>query len=402
MIAPLPSSSLGHPRKRLRVTRQASRSVALLLLVGLLTIGGVFVDQASAAKVRLTTWNLDWFPNGKPKEAPPAEQERRIQGAADVLRNLDPDIILLQEVRDYETCVRLAEAIKPHTYQVAICSAFKEPFQRGLGKQQAAILAKKPAQAAWAERWKSMEGVDPPRGFAFAWFKIQGADVGVYSVHLKSNLVMHGNKAAEIAKDIRKREVAAHQLLNHLRTVIAKAIPNIRSEIVAGDFNTNPIEFPADDTLKTLEDAGFHNCMENAFATQRVTHPGGHGYPDTTFDYVLAENAAVGPPNIVRSKISDHYPVTCDVNIPGTQPATGAIAQKPVPNNNDNVLPSPSMPIAETTVTIVRPVTIQIPYGQTVLPAGMKLPLVSRDAHTVQVKYMGRIQTIPVGSTNLQ
>ena len=30
----------------------------------------------------------------------------------------------------------------------------------------------------------------PPRGFAFAWFKIGKEDVGVYSVHLKSNLII--------------------------------------------------------------------------------------------------------------------------------------------------------------------------------------------------------------------
>jgi hypothetical protein len=31
--------------------------------------------------------------------------------AADVLRKLDSDILLLQEVRDYDVCERLAEAI---------------------------------------------------------------------------------------------------------------------------------------------------------------------------------------------------------------------------------------------------------------------------------------------------
>jgi endonuclease/exonuclease/phosphatase family metal-dependent hydrolase len=367
-----------------------------LLAATLLAIGTLFVDHTSAANVRLTTWNLDWFPNGTPKEAPPEEQEKRIQAAADVLRKLDPDIILLQEVRDYDTCVRLAEAIKPHTYQVAICSAFKEPFQSGFGKQQVAILSKEPAQAAWAERWKSMEGVDPPRGFAFAEFKIKGADFGVYSVHLKSNLIMHGDKAIEATKNVRKREVAAHQLLHHLRTVIATAIPNIQSEVVAGDFNTNPVEFPADDTLKTLEDAGFQNCMEGASATERITHPGGHGYPDTTFDYVLAKHAAVGPPKITHSKASDHYPVTCDVTIPATQPISPTTAAKASAPS-----PSAARPAA-TTVTIVKPTTVHIPYGHVMLPAGMKFPILSRDTQTVRVKYMGEVQTIPIASTDLQ
>jgi hypothetical protein len=102
------------------------------------------------------------------------------------------DILLLQEVQDYDACARLAEAIRPHTYQVAICSAFKG------GEQQVAILGKEPAQAAWAEPWKSMEGVDPPRGFAFAWFKIGNGNIGVCSLHLKSNLIMRGNREAEI------------------------------------------------------------------------------------------------------------------------------------------------------------------------------------------------------------
>ena len=153
---------------------------------------------SGAQTVRCTTWNLEWFPNGSAKETPAAQQEQRIKEAADVLRPIDPDIILLQEVRDYDVCARLGEAIAPGVYHVAICSAFKEPFQRGLGKQQVAILSKYQAQAAWAEPWKSMNGVDPPRGFAFAWFKIGNENIGVYSVHLKSNLITHGDKEASL------------------------------------------------------------------------------------------------------------------------------------------------------------------------------------------------------------
>jgi hypothetical protein len=48
----------------------------------------------------------------------------------------------LQEVRDYEVCARLAEAIAPRAHHVASCSAFREPYTPGLGKQQVAILAK--------------------------------------------------------------------------------------------------------------------------------------------------------------------------------------------------------------------------------------------------------------------
>lgn len=136
----------------------------LIAVLAFFVVGSA-VGQSSLqpAKIRVTTWNLEWFPNGSPRETPPEKQAQRIEAAADVLRKLDPDILLLQEMRDYDACAQLGEAIHPGLYQVAICSAFKG------AKQQEAILAKIPAQAAWSESWKSMEGIDPPRGFAFVW-----------------------------------------------------------------------------------------------------------------------------------------------------------------------------------------------------------------------------------------
>jgi hypothetical protein len=58
----------------------------------------------AAAPIRVSTWNLERFPNGSPKELPASEQDKRIAAAANVLRPLNPDIILLQEVRDCHVC----------------------------------------------------------------------------------------------------------------------------------------------------------------------------------------------------------------------------------------------------------------------------------------------------------
>src|SRR6266478_3606780 len=104
-----------------------------LLAVLVFFVAGSALGQ-SPSKIRITTWNLEWFPNGSAREATPEKQAQRIQAAADVLKKLDPDILLLQEVRDYEACARLGEAIQPG-YAVAICSAFKG------GIQEEAILA---------------------------------------------------------------------------------------------------------------------------------------------------------------------------------------------------------------------------------------------------------------------
>jgi endonuclease/exonuclease/phosphatase family metal-dependent hydrolase len=286
------------------------RAVFALLAAFVVTLA--LGDAPEPTKVRITTWNLEWFPNGSAHDATPEVQAQRIAAAADVLRPIDPDIILLQEVRDYEACVRLGEAIAPGLYHVAICSAFKEPFQSGLGKQQVAILSKHEAQAAWAERWKSMSGVDPPRGFAFAWFKIGNHDIGVYSVHLKSNLIIHGNREAETAKNIQKREVAIAQLLAHVHDVIGSTMPSIKGIVIGGDFNTNHDQemFAAERTLDSLADAGYQNGFEGIPLSQRVTHPGTHGFPDATFDFIFAKGLTASQPTITLTGASDHWPVT--------------------------------------------------------------------------------------------
>src|SRR4029077_796203 len=253
-----------------------------------------------AQTVRCTTWNLEWFPNGSAKERPVAQQDRHIKEAADVLRPIDPDIVLLQEVRDYDVCAGLGEAMAPGVYHVAICCAFKEPFQSGLGKQQVAILSKYQAQAAWAEPWKSMNGVDPPRGFAFAWFKIENGDIGVYSVHLKSNLITRGNREAETAKNIQKREVAIAQLLTHIHDVVGSTMPSIKGFVIGGDFNTNHDQamFAVERTLNFLANAGYQNGFEGLPLSERVTHAGTHGFPDATFDYMFTKGLTASRPTV--------------------------------------------------------------------------------------------------------
>jgi endonuclease/exonuclease/phosphatase family metal-dependent hydrolase len=293
----------------MKLTQQQLVQAALFVLCCCVTACG------KSHKVRVTTWNLEWFPNGSPKELAADPQNARITAAASVLREIDPDILLLQEVRDYDVCARLAEAIRPGMYQIAICSAFKQGG--GIGKQQVAILAKYPAQAAWAEPWKSMEGIDPPRGFAFAWFKIGGADVGIYCVHLKSNLILRGDKNVETANNIRKREIAADQILAHMHDMIATAIPSVKGFIVGGDFNTNKDQelFAKEDSLTKLLGGGFRNCFEGLPIAQRITHPGKRPYPDATFYYLLGKSVAFGKPIITKSDASDHLPVTCEVQL---------------------------------------------------------------------------------------
>src|SRR5687767_12301844 len=97
--------------------------------------------------IRVTTWNLEWFPSGKTTRAPEEVEQQRIQAVANVVEVLNPDVLLLQEVRDWETCEKLAKAVKSLKYHVIVVSAFKE--FGSVSWQQEAILAKQHAESSW-------------------------------------------------------------------------------------------------------------------------------------------------------------------------------------------------------------------------------------------------------------
>ena len=69
---------------------------ALFVLLVSLVVACAPGESPEPAKVRVTTWNLEWFPNGSAHEVAPETQAQRIAAAADVLRPINPDIILLR------------------------------------------------------------------------------------------------------------------------------------------------------------------------------------------------------------------------------------------------------------------------------------------------------------------
>ena len=76
-----------------------------------------------------------------------------------------------------------------------------------------------------------------------------------------------------------------------------------------------------------------------------------------------------------------------------------SIAAAPPPVQVPNPSTSPS---SLRFVVLTQPVKVKIAYGETVLPAGMKLPVVSSDTTSVRVNYMGELQTIPIGAARFE
>ncbi len=211
---------------------------------------------------------------------------------------------------------------------------------------------------------------------------------------------MHGDKAIEAAKNIREREVAVTQILNHVRAVITPSMPMVKSLVVGGDFNTNldQPDFRDEKTLLKLTEAGFRNPLQDAPLLQRITHPGSGRYPAATFDYLFGANMISARPQISPSHASDHYPVTCDFVVQATMPQHAQSAAAAAPNKTA-LAPNPA-PVPQF-ATITQPVRIKIPYGETVLPRGLKLAVISRDAQSVTVSYLNGTQIIPIASTDI-
>ena len=266
----------------------------------------------------VVTWNLEWFPSGSSKGFASKEIEsQRIVSVAQTLSKLNCDIIIIEEVRDIQSCEQLVEALKPLKYTVSVCTQFKDAFGGGVGLQQIAILSKLQATASWAENWNSVSISDPPRGFAFASFRVGTNDIGVYGVHLKSNLT-RGDVERGRQLNILKRELAAEKVMRHINESPFKSTNQMEVVIVGGDFNTtlDQNEFASERTLTIFKENQFESGYEGVDSKQRITIPGKGRYPDATFDYLFVRPKSISSkPTITPVSVSDHYLVVRIINL---------------------------------------------------------------------------------------
>jgi endonuclease/exonuclease/phosphatase family metal-dependent hydrolase len=274
--------------------------------------------------IRIVAWNLEWFPGHKPDPSPDAET-LHMEVAKAALAELNPAVLLLEEVRDWASAEELCKAVPG--LQVQVTSKF-EPRP-----QNQVVASKFPADSGWSEVWHP-DIVSPPRGYAFAAIELPGQHfLLTYALHLKSNL-------GDLPNDIAMREASTKQLLEHVPEMVQLYGRRAHvAVVVGGDLNTSLDDpaFSSDHTLSALKAAGFHWTHEGVAFASRTTIPGKGGFPDNCFDHIFT--AGLGTPTAEVKPyvgISDHNPVVLDVDLsqadfkPKIEPAPGVALLKEI------------------------------------------------------------------------
>jgi hypothetical protein len=79
---------------------------ASFALLASLVVGSALGEPTGPIRIRVTTWNLEWFPNGSAHDAAPEVQAQRIAAAADVLRPIDALQALVRQHRTSDADAR--------------------------------------------------------------------------------------------------------------------------------------------------------------------------------------------------------------------------------------------------------------------------------------------------------
>jgi hypothetical protein len=116
--------------------------------------------------------------------------------------------------------------------------------------------------------------------------------------------------------------------------------------------------------------------------------------------------AATGFHQPWRSTAWEIHPVT-KIEAPDAAPVPPIVSPSsspPVPSPSPKLTPpgSGSSPAQRQFVTVTKPVKIKIPYGETIIPAGTKLRIISHGGQTVRVNYLDGTYAIPISSTDLR
>jgi hypothetical protein len=249
-----------------------------------------------ADTLRVTTWNLGFEPN---KESSAAV----VEAAAGTLKDLAPDVILLQGVHDWHMCQDLAEALQPLDYSVLICSDFQRNTPLLPARPQLAILSRPKAYFVWSESWAASGQPQASGGAAFA-----AVDAGTQRLGFFTALMPDPSSA----------EDAAQRLVREMNSVGRWETNQVQSFVIAA--SSDPVPGKSSSALRNassaFEQAGLVDATESIPSHAKTTLRSAAGMSGSVADYLFAGPLAFpSNPRITVCPASAHYPITCDIEL---------------------------------------------------------------------------------------
>jgi len=115
-----------------------TRRVTLTLLLALCALFAGCDDKgkpasesaAESSGLKITAWNLQWFPGKTPSGGTAAEQAAHVSAVISELKAIDADIVLLQEIREPAALQEIIKAIPE--YSLDVVSDFQDVPGRAL------------------------------------------------------------------------------------------------------------------------------------------------------------------------------------------------------------------------------------------------------------------------------
>lgn len=281
------------------------------------------VTPTAPGAVKVCAWNMEWFPSGTREPKPAKEEAERIDSAARFLRWQNADIVMLEEMRDADTCSNLVARPALDGFKVNACSRFRPPAFHAEAWQQNALVSRFDTVDAGFLEWNRRGPASPPRGLTWAVLDVKGELWAFVIVHLKSNRLKTQTEAEqkeEAKTNTAKREESARQLAAFVKSNLegksygGRTIKNI---FIGGDLNTDPAQKPyrKEKTVPTITGAGYEDVFANVPDDKRWTMPESRWYPATRFDYIFHKGPAtrVNPEVAPKQYTSDHCMVSVQV-----------------------------------------------------------------------------------------
>ena len=238
-------------------------------------------------RIRVATYNLEHFTDGigdEPERTPEAFIAHA-RGAAEIISEANPDILVLQEIENGRTLEFLnAQFEHPYDY-IYISKLLHSSGERE--KLNLALLSRLSPSRVRQLGFYNLEGTGrPTRGTLCAEFDL-GPDFSllVYALHLKSNF-------GEAPKNQAQRAIALHHIAADAISETLQNMPRSTATLLLGDTNVDPDtpQFADDPSLAPLAGA-YEDLWRGLPIEERTTIPTRQAGPAGDTNLVFAPSA---------------------------------------------------------------------------------------------------------------